>query len=220
MTMKCLIPICLAVAFITFSCSDSSTDVQPGKIFTDLTLLYNSHDDATYVSATFKLGSVNGQRVELPSNSRVIFNNDTLKYDDTFTYYAKRYQGKVNGGTFNYESSDGNFYRNTVALNSPIAYPGGFDTISKFSDYEFRWVGNRTVLNEKIELQIGLFSFYQTDENSNYLTMTKGTLQMIGSGPAQMFLKRIYTLKASEAPPAGGIVSAIYSPGYKYIFLK
>jgi len=141
------------------SCNkEDSVDVNQDKIYCDYELFYNQNDDKTHAVARFRFGSVTGTVLELTdsTNASVTFNGEVLPYNVWYNGHHKEYAGQLNSGSFVYTNSNGDEYTNAVPNGESIAFPSGFDTLTKSIAQTLTWDGTALSAISMLGVLLGL----------------------------------------------------------------
>lgn len=224
--MKNLLAILFFSVLMLFSCSreDSST-VDQDRIFTEYELFYNANEDKTFARATFKFSNITGTKLELSQPSEVRFNGDVLTFNPVFAYYEKEYAGLLENGTFEWNDTNGEIYKNTIEIH-PINYPDTIDIIKRSQSFELEWEGDALQLLELVTVTINGENefdaqiFTTNDVNSQSIILSKAKLEKIGTGPGTLFMDRSYLPLIQESTSAGGILLGRYRPVNKEVVLE
>lgn len=214
----------MAVMFLSSCAREESIDVNQDKIHTAYELYYNANEDKTYARATFKFSNALGTNLKLTAPSEIRFNGDILSFKETLAYYEKEYAGKITTGTFQWTDTDGSIYENTITIRD-IDYPANLDTIPRSAAYEFFWVGDSLIANEKVILTVnGVLEgdvqiFYQSNVNAASVILALNQLQALGQGQGSLWMDRLYEPALTEKTSAGGSITGHYRPVNKTVYL-
>ncbi|MGV6862054.1 MAG: hypothetical protein ACWA41_09795 [Putridiphycobacter sp.] len=208
----------LALLSIVACQKEDSSDVNQDKIYCDYELFYNKNSDKTHAVAKFKFGGPTGTILELTdsTSASVTFNGDVLPYEPLYAGHHKEYAGKLTTGTFVYTNTEGTVFTNTVPTGDTIAFPAGFDTITKSSAQTLTWVGNALVANERASFYIGTPSwgedalFSQDDLGATDMVLGVTQKSNLTLGSATLVMDRVMATDITEGTSEGGRIRYRY----------
>ncbi len=212
----------MVLGVLLTSCTkEDSADVNQDKIYTEYELFYNQNDDKTYALAQFHFGGPTGTLLELDSaGANVTFNGTQMPYNVWWGAHMLEFAGNVTTGTFAYTNTDGNIFTNNVPSGADsIAYPSGFDTITKGQAETFTWVGNALSSDENVGLFVGSWTwgndalFFTNAVGSTNIVMGVQAKANLAEGNSTVYMNRTLEVNAAQAPPThGGVVRYKYRP--------
>lgn len=220
---KFVMPLLVVIAVATILSMDScakgnASDVNQDKIYTIYEVFYNKNSDKTWVTARFQFGGPTGTNLQLDGDSYVLFNGDTLPYTWWLGCHWKEYSGRITTGTYIYKNLDGDVFTNSLPAVDTIAFQVGFDTIQKSVANTITWNGTPLAPNEYVSIFIGSWTWGQdalaVQDGDGTTNLVLGTTQLstLAIGTATVYMDRVKQLSASQAPPEGGVIRAVYRP--------
>lgn len=208
----------LFISTLLFSCTaEESASVDQTQIWTGYELFYDKNQNKTYAKAAFKFGNGLGTPLQLSEGSSVRFNNEVLPYNGVIAMYEKIYDGFINTGTFTFEDTEGNVYTNQVPEIVEIAWPDSSITMQRGTDYVMSWIGTPLNNTEDVGSTIGSALFLQLNDNATSITYGGVQLNNLTVGPTIGVLDRYSLTAPTQAPDAGGLMTAKYRAQNKAI---
>lgn len=207
----------VSLAFVSCQKEDSS-DVNQDKIYTVYELFYNQNTDKTVAVCRLRFGSPTGTLLEATSPAEVKFNGDEMPYSIVYSGHAKEYAGKITTGTFTYKNVDGITFTNTTPAMDTIAYPAGFDTITKSVANTFTWVGNPLAAGERANLFVGSWTwgedaaFFAIGQGSTDIVMGTNQLNDLALGTSTCYIDRVNEAAITSGTSEGGVIRTRYRP--------
>lgn len=209
----------LAFSLTFVSCQkEDSSDVNQDKIYTVYELFYNENTDKTVAICRLRFGSPTGTLLEATSPASVKFNGDNMPYSILYSGHAKEYAGKITSGTFTYENVDGLIFTNTPPAMDTIAYPAGFDTITKSVANTFTWVGNPLTSTERANLYVGSWTwgedaaFFAFGQGATDIVMGINQLNDLSTGTSTCYIDRVNEVPVTNGTSEGGVIRTRYRP--------
>jgi hypothetical protein len=195
--------------------SESSSDVNQDRIYTEYELTYNKNQDKTFARARFRFGNATGTLLELDEASSIQFEGDELAFNSTLANYEKSYAGRIAEGTFRFQDNEGNVYENSLQ-NRPIEFPMDFDTIPKGSSYDLAWAGDSLGSQETVELFVDGENlgdgqvFVANDDGASTIILGKDQIDNLGTGPGTAYMSRTYRPDLLQSTGAGGVMRGVF----------
>jgi len=216
--MKKLIFPCLLFSLLMGCNKEDSVDVNQDKIYTDYEMFYNANSDKTVVIARFRFGDATGTVLELSDGAHVLYNTDTLTYNNLYAGHAKEYAGEVTAGTFKYVDVNGDVYNNTVSSTTNIDFEPHFDTIVKSQANTLTWVGSPLGANEYVSVFIGSWTWgqdalaVQNQVGSTNIVLGVNQLSNLAIGGSTVYMDRVEAHDVTEGTSKGGRIRSRYRP--------
>lgn len=213
-----LIVAVVPLVFMNSCAKGNASDVNQDKIYTIYEVFYNKNSDKTWVTARFQFGGPTGTNLQLDGDSYVMFGTDTLPYTWWLGCHWKEYSGRITTGTYTYKNLDGDVFTNTLPAVDTIAFQTGFDTIQKSVANTITWNGSPLAANEYVSIFIGSWTWGQdalaAQDSDGATNLVLGTTQLssLALGTATVYMDRVKQLSATQAPPEGGVIRAVYRP--------
>lgn len=214
-----LVLLLFITSFLVSCVAEESSSVDQSRIWTGYELFYDKNENKTYAKAAFKFGNGLGTSLQLSEGSSVRFNNEVLPYNGITAMYEKVYDGFITTGTFTFQDNEGNQYVNTVPTIAEIAWPEGALTMQRGVDYVMTWQGTPLGPNEDVGSTISTTLFLQLLDNVTTITYGGVQLNAITAGPYIGVLDRYSLTAPTQAPEAGGLMTAKYRAQNKAIEL-
>lgn len=200
-----------------YSCNvEDSGDVNQDKIWTHYELFYNKNDDKTVAVARFRFGSATGTLLQLNEDASVTFNGQELEFNNWYFGHVKEFAGVVDSGTFVYQDLDQLTFTNTVNHFDSIAFPDGFDTITKSQANTLAWDGDPLSANENVGVFVGSWTwgddalYIQSTNNATDIIMGTNQLSNVPVGPSTLYMDRWSEVPVTEGTSKGGTVIGKY----------
>jgi len=210
----------LGLLFLGFtSCNkEDSVDVNQDKIYCDYELFYNQNDDKTHAVARFRFGSATGTVLELTdsTDASVTFNGEVLPYNVWYNGHHKEYAGQVTSGSFVYTNSNGDTYTNAVPNGESIAFPTGFDTITKSIAQTLTWDGTALSPDQHVGFFVGTPTwgqdalFFTADNGGTNIVLGVNQKSNLALGNATLFMDRSTATNVTEGTSKGGRIRYRY----------
>lgn len=211
----------LLLAFFLFaslySCNvEDSGDVNQDKIWTHYELFYNANDDKTVAVARFRFGGPTGTLLELNEDASVSFNGNELGFNNLYFGHVAEFAGVVDSGTFVYQDLDQLTFTNTINHFDSIAFPEGFDTITKSQANTLTWDGVALMENESVGLFVGSWTwgddalYIQSSDNATDIILGTNQLSNVPVGPSTLYMDRWTEVPVSQGTSKGGTVIGKY----------
>jgi hypothetical protein len=205
-----------AIATLTGCTVEDSGDVNQDKIWTRYELFYDANDDKTIAVARFRFGGATGTLLRLNEEASVSFNGEAMAYNDWYFGHTLEFAGWVDSGTFVYQDLDDLTFTNTVYPYDSIAFPAGFDTITKSSANTLTWNGSPLAADEVVGLFVGSWTwgddalYVQSNDNATNIVLGTGQLSNVPVGPSTLFMDRSTEVAVTEGTSEGGLVVGKY----------
>lgn len=214
------------VCFIFMGCSMDtvgSNDVRPEAIHQDYSLHYRESNNATSMSAQFRVGGSTGTTVELEPPSQLSMNGATPKKSGLFgTSYSLAHSGPIAHGQFDYRDSYGQLYTNSVTLKSLMVHTNlmpamlGANYYVPISTYPMEPGDSISAVlkQEFVENGVTRYVFVEGvyQASPSQVVFSAYDLSRLRAGVAQLELARVHRRSLDAAAPrGGGEISSQYS---------
>ncbi len=213
----------LSTAFLTGCNLEDSGDVNQDKIWVRYELYYDANNDVTTAIARFRFGSSTGTLLELNENASVTFNDEALTFNKGYFGNVREFAGRIDSGTFVYNDLDGFAFTNMAASYDSIAFPEGFDTISKTQANTLTWDGIPLNANETVGLFIGNWEwdgdalYTQSADSATSIDLSTDQLSSVSIGTPILFMERWTLVPVTEGTSKGGSIIGKYKAENKFI---
>ncbi len=209
---KTLLIFGLILLSITSCQKEDSSDVNQDKIYCDYEIFYNKNEDKTHAVARFKFGSATGTVLELSdsTDASVTFNGDVLPYNAWYNGHHKEYAGQLTSGTFVYTNTEGTVYTNSIPTGEVIAFPTGFDTITKSVAQTLTWDGTALAADQHVNFFIGTPTwgedalFFNGDLGGTDIVLGITQKENLALGAATLVMDRVTATDVSEGTSESG----------------
>ncbi len=212
-----LISIVFAAALFVFSSCEreNSSDVNQDRIYVNYEMVYNQSADITYARASFFFGGITGTKLELSDPSKIICNNQLLRFKSALAYYEKEFEGFIDSARYIFTDTDMNSFLNEIYINE-IGLPEHPDTIIKGNSFTLDFIGEPLAQEESILIYIDgileddFINVYQNTSGATSIIIPANQTNRLSVGTNTIYLRRKTEITPQETSSAGASCSGIY----------